>query len=310
MDQNINDTCISLWNKAATWRGTCFYPLFSFPVSCHWFIAYIQRAADETNLTLFNTTTDQSTTYPLLYTFGALPNKLRLKPKSYEVLALLPKFLKRLHPGSPEVKADLKRKLCWQALREVLEPLALTKVSDCGYAYVDINALSYTLTGGTALWVNMPAERSGAFAMSLLFLCCTLPVPASSLRGMRSLRRYVDLPEEQRLCGVKDCPDCVRSTGVARSDIDHEGVVTAAVAVMLAGTKRQAKDVLKDCDLSFTHLSSDCPFFGYIAHLTPSCFPADRLHLQYVDLHVLRCCYLTPLCSSQCVVSLACLVTC
>ena len=80
--------------------------------------------ADETSLTLFNTTSDQSTTYPMFLSSALLPKGIRRKPGNLVNVALLPKFLKRLHPGlSSQKNAHLKRLLVWPSLRAVLQPL-------------------------------------------------------------------------------------------------------------------------------------------------------------------------------------------
>lgn len=95
------------------------------------------------------------------------------------------------------------------------------------------------------------------------------------------LARFTDLPEVRRLCGISGCPDCVLASGRLRQDIDHEAVRQDALRTMLRdGNDEAACAILAEAGLTRTHLQSDCPFLGTIAHLTPDCFPGDRLHLQ------------------------------
>ena len=92
--------------------------------------------ADETNLSLFNTTSDQAQTYPMLLSLGLLPAEMRLQAKAFEVVAVLPRLLKRLHPKtSDSALADLKRQLTWRALSEVLQSLDGMAVSDLGFRF-------------------------------------------------------------------------------------------------------------------------------------------------------------------------------
>lgn len=100
---------------------------------------------------------------------------------------------------------------------------------------------------------------------------------------------FIDLPEARRLCGISQCPDCAPKLGVARRDLDHADVKAAAIATLHTRGKGAARAVLNDADMAATHLLCDCPFTGRIAHLTPACFPGDRLHLQYVCLCLLEC---------------------
>lgn len=89
-----------------------------------------------------------------------------------------------------------------------------------------------------------------------------------------------DQPEGRRLCGISKCTDCVMESGVLRRDVDHEDVRAEAISVWRTAGKGAAEDVLAAADMAPTHLYCDCPFVGRIAHLTPACFPGDRLHLQ------------------------------
>ena len=92
---------------------------------------------DETNLSRFNTTSDEASTYPMLISLGLLPARWRLKPCAYELVACLPRLLKRRHPKkSDEALADLKRQLTWLSVAEVLAPLDVINVSDNGYTLV------------------------------------------------------------------------------------------------------------------------------------------------------------------------------
>ena len=97
------------------------------------------------------------------------------------------------------------------------------------------------------------------------------------------IHALTDLPEARRLSGVGDCPDCVQATGTLRKEIDYEAVRSEALATLLTSGRKAAVAVLSAVDVSATHLRADCPFFGHIAHMTPACFPGDRLHLQYVS---------------------------
>lgn len=90
-----------------------------------------------------------------------------------------------------------------------------------------------------------------------------------------------DLPEARKLGGIKDCPDCVKTTNQSREDIDHGALKARAIAAMMtSGTLMAGRAVLHEASLSDTHLKADCPLFGYIPHLDASCMPGDRLHLQ------------------------------
>ncbi len=86
----------------------------------------------------------------------------------------------------------------------------------------------------------------------------------------------------RRLCGIVTCPDCEPSEEHRlRRDVDHEDIKAEAIAVHRELGKGEAKKVLKAAGMVATHLHCDCPFVGRIAHMTPACFPGDRLHLQY-----------------------------
>ncbi len=81
-------------------------------------------STDETTLTLFNTSSDQSSTYPMFLSVALLPRHLRRKPGNLINIALLPKFLKRHHPKASTTRsASLKRWLTWTSLRVVLKEL-------------------------------------------------------------------------------------------------------------------------------------------------------------------------------------------
>lgn len=92
---------------------------------CHVHIVIVLTyIADETSLTLFNTTSDQATTYPMLCTLGLLPKNLRRFPSNLITLALLPKYLSRKHPGaSTEKHAHFKRAITWDSILLVLQEL-------------------------------------------------------------------------------------------------------------------------------------------------------------------------------------------
>ena len=73
----------------------------------------------------------------MLISLGLLPTNWRLKPAAYELLAFLPRLLKRLHTKkSDAVLADLKRQLTWLSVTEVLAPLDVISVADNGYKFV------------------------------------------------------------------------------------------------------------------------------------------------------------------------------
>lgn len=90
------------------------------------------------------------------------------------------------------------------------------------------------------------------------------------------------MPEAQKLTGITQCPDCMPTTGEPRHTVDHEAIRQAAVELMVARRKGEAKQMLRDVGMAATHLWADCPFLGRIAHLRFGCFPGDRLHLQSV----------------------------
>lgn len=72
----------------------------------------------------------------MLISLGLLPAQWRLKPAAYELLAFLPRLLKRLHKKkSTEAMADLKRQLTWLSMADVLAPLDVVNVSDNGYRF-------------------------------------------------------------------------------------------------------------------------------------------------------------------------------
>ena len=73
----------------------------------------------------------------MLFSLGLLPAQWRLKPVAYELVALLPRLLKRLHKKkSDEARADLKRQLTWLSVAEVLATLDVVNVGDSGYRFV------------------------------------------------------------------------------------------------------------------------------------------------------------------------------
>ena len=96
-----------------------------------------------------------------------------------------------------------------------------------------------------------------------------------------SVTPQIDLPEVRRLCGIATCPDCEPTLHRLRRDVDHDDVKAEAIAVRCDVGKGAAVEVLNAAGMVATHLHSDCPFVGRIAHMTPACFPGDRLHLQY-----------------------------
>ncbi len=69
-------------------------------------------------------------------------------------------------------------------------------------------------------------------------------------------------------------------TGQLRRDVNHCAIRMRATLTMLKDGKPAARAVLKGADMVATHLVCDCPFVGGVEHLTPACFPGDRLHLQ------------------------------
>ena len=79
--------------------------------------------SDETCLTMFNTMSDQSTTYPMFLTLGTLPKEIRRSQSGLVNVALLPKYLKRQHRGGPTKHAANKRRLTWEALEVILQEL-------------------------------------------------------------------------------------------------------------------------------------------------------------------------------------------
>ena len=76
-------------------------------------------------------------------------------------------------------------------------------------------------------------------------------------------------------------------TSEPRSDVDHCAIRLEAVTIVQVHGKPAAREVLKRADMVSTHLHCDCPFVGGVEHLTPACFPGDRLHLQYVHAQCL-----------------------
>ena len=121
----------------------CLFQCVAFALrSCAWrekkvfHVSARSRApgADETNLSLFNTTSDHAATYPMLVGLGLMPAPDRLKTKAFEVLAFLPRLLPRHHKdSSAAVKADLKRRLTWQAISLVLASLDSMELGGYGY---------------------------------------------------------------------------------------------------------------------------------------------------------------------------------
>ena len=98
--------------------------------------------ADETNLVSFNTTSEQSTTYPMLVASGLTPGRHRMKTNATETLAFFPKFLEERHPDASEaLHADLKRELVWRCMAIVLQDMCVDSdcVADRGFAYVCVS---------------------------------------------------------------------------------------------------------------------------------------------------------------------------
>ena len=86
--------------------------------------------SDETCLTIFNTMSDQSTTYPMFLTLGTLPKDVRRSQSGLVNVAVLPKYLKRQHRGGAPVHAGNKRTLTWEALTIILGDLLPTNNDD------------------------------------------------------------------------------------------------------------------------------------------------------------------------------------
>ena len=95
---------------------------------------------DETVLTRFNTTSDQSSTYPLLVSIGSRSQEMQLKPSAYEVVAVFPKFLKRRHKVSDKKLADYKRQLTWATMNVALGPLHADALDGASFRYVCVVA--------------------------------------------------------------------------------------------------------------------------------------------------------------------------
>ena len=69
----------------------------------------------------------------MLVSIGIVPSGMRLHPTAYEMLALLPRLLTRLHPkASATTLADLKRQLTWNAVNKVLAPINKDEVAKMG----------------------------------------------------------------------------------------------------------------------------------------------------------------------------------
>ena len=270
-----------------------------------------QLHADETTLSRFNTTSDQASTYPMLISLGLLPAQWRLKPAAYELLAFLPRLLKRLHKKkSTEAMADLKRQLTWLSMADVLAPLDVVNVSDNGYRFA--SCLSVVVVIVNVWWVRAfvssarhiadvvpetgcsflgrmavgtPAVERNVFLVPLLYIagmiwcprCCCANCSWSLLP---CVNLFSDLPEVRRLCGIVKCPDCAQKLHSMRRDVDHEDIKAEAIAILRNVGKGAAVALLDTVDMAASHLHCDCPFMGRIAHMTPGCFPGDRLHLQ------------------------------
>ena len=73
----------------------------------------------------------------MLVRLGLLSSSWRLKPAAYELLAFLPRLLKRFHKKKSDTAlADLKRQLTWLSVAEVLAPLDVISAGDTGYKFV------------------------------------------------------------------------------------------------------------------------------------------------------------------------------
>ena len=246
----------------------------------------------------------------MLVSFGLLPAQWRLKPAAYELLALLPRLLKRLHKKkSDAAMADLKRQLTWLSMAEVLAPLDVVNVSDNGYRFV--SRLGVVIVMVNLFWarafvsstrhivdfftktecsflgrmlVGSPAVMRNVFLVPLLYIAGSIMVSALLLCQLLLLfvcvNPFSDLPEVRRLCGIVKCPDCAPKLESLRRDVDHEDIKAEAIAILRDVGKGAAMAVLDTADMAATHLHCDCPFMGRIAHMTPACFPGDRLHLQ------------------------------
>ena len=138
----------------------------------------------------------------MLFSFGLLPGDMRMKPMCYEILALLPRFLKRRHKKTgSSARADIKRQLTWAAVSHVLDPLSVENVGDFGYKYVQGCALftlplvlcgcyslrceqtaGYSgdnqLTGFAGTLADFKSVRIGRSEKSFFCRCSTLPVRA------------------------------------------------------------------------------------------------------------------------------------
>ena len=179
--------------------------------------------ADETTLTLFNTTSDQSSAYPLFMSTALLPKAIRRKACNLVNIALLPKFLKRFHPGSSTMKmAALKRRLTWTCITVALQAL----LEDA----VDVGPLpGYWCVMHTALLCN-GAALSCVFGVSPVFwaVCFTVlscVACASSYQGTYKLfgeaaLRRVFLVPFLYLAGTRESGTHTRERRVSR-DLIH-----------------------------------------------------------------------------------------
>ena len=131
------------------------------------------------------------------------------------------------------------------------------------------------------LCVGEDRKKRNVFVVPMLYIagnsrfsCCVPP------RQVLIVAR-ADLPEVRRLCGISTCPDCDQQLQRSRRDFDHEDIRAEAIALRRqVGKKGAAAELLKTVGMAPTHMYCDCPFVGRIAHMTPACFPGDRLHLQ------------------------------
>lgn len=68
---------------------------------------------------------------------GLVPSELRLNPQAFELIALLPRFLKRRHKRmSAAMQAGIKRALTWQSVGVTLSALDIGHTSDLGFTCV------------------------------------------------------------------------------------------------------------------------------------------------------------------------------
>ncbi len=228
--------------------------------------------SDETNLTSFNTNSDQSTAYPLFLTLGLLPATERRKSDGLVNIAMLPKFLKRLHTGSASVLADLKRLLTSLALESALGDLihGVEQSGDVASRRVDADA----------------SERTQVLMQEYAY------IGEYSLFGEESKRRVFaylslylgDLPEQLRLLWLHHghCPNCL-DQGKPLTPGQHfrprtmpEALDTIEDAKLLRLVK-DVRELLSASGMAALHAKAVNVLYELILF---SRFSADRLHLR------------------------------